>query len=50
MIGLDATLVSQFSWLLYLFGAFLISTGIKMRVMADHVPDIANNPLLKLLR
>jgi tellurite resistance protein TerC len=50
MIGLGATLVSQFSWVLYLFGAFLIATGIKMWVMADHVPDIANNPLLRFLR
>ncbi len=50
MIGLGATLVSQFSWILYLFGAFLIFTGIKMWVIADHVPDIANNPLLKFLK
>ncbi len=50
MIGLGATLVSQFSWILYLFGAFLVITGIKMWVIADHMPDIANNPLLKLLR
>ncbi|WP_050874287.1 TerC family protein [Comamonas testosteroni] len=50
MIALGATLVSQFSWLLYLFGAFLIFTGIKMWIIADHVPDIANNPLLKLLK
>ncbi|BDI03118.1 TerC family protein [Sphaerotilus microaerophilus] len=50
MIGLGATLVSQFSWVLYLFGAFLIATGIKMWVMADHVPDIANNPLLRFLK
>ena len=47
MIGLGATLVSQFSWVLYLFGAFLIFTGIKMWIIADHMPDIANNPLLK---
>ncbi|MBL0151763.1 MAG: TerC family protein [Ideonella sp.] len=50
MIGLGATLVSQFSWVLYLFGAFLIITGIKMWVIAEHVPDIANNPLLKFLK
>ena len=50
MIGLGATLVSQFSWLLYLFGAFLIFTGIKMWIIADHMPDIANNPLLKFLK
>jgi tellurite resistance protein TerC len=50
MIGLGAPLVSQFSWVLYLFGAFLIFTGIKMWIIADHMPDIANNPLLKLLK
>jgi tellurite resistance protein TerC len=50
MIGLGATLVSQFSWVLYLFGAFLIFTGIRMWIIADHMPDIANNPLLKFLK
>jgi tellurite resistance protein TerC len=50
MIGLGATLVSQFSWILYVFGVFLVITGIKMWVIADHMPDIANNPLLKFLR
>jgi len=50
MIGLGATLVSQFSWILYLFGAFLVFTGIKMWIIADHMPDIASNPLLKLLK
>lgn len=50
MIGLGAALVSQFSWVLYLFGAFLVFTGIKMWIVADHMPDIANNPLLKFLK
>jgi len=50
MIGLGAALVSQFSWILYLFGAFLVITGIKMWLIADHMPSIANNPLLKFLR
>ena len=50
MIGLGATLVSQFSWVLYIFGAFLIFTGIKMWIIADHLPDIANNPVLKYLK
>lgn len=50
MIGLGAALVSQFSWVLYLFGAFLLLTGIKMWLVADNMPDIANNPLLKFLR
>jgi tellurite resistance protein TerC len=34
MIGLGAALVTQFSWVLYLFGAFLVLTGIKMLLMA----------------
>jgi tellurite resistance protein TerC len=50
MIALGAALVSEFSWMLYLFGAFLVATGIKMWRVADHVPDIAGNPLLKFLR
>jgi tellurite resistance protein TerC len=50
MIGLGATLVSEFSWVLYLFGAFLVLTGIKMWRMVYHVPDIASNPLLKFLK
>lgn len=50
MIGLGATLVSEFSWILYVFGAFLVITGIKMWWMADHEPDIASNPLLQFLR
>jgi tellurite resistance protein TerC len=50
MIGLGAALVSRFDWVLYLFGAFLVFTGIKMWILADHVPDIAGNPLLKFLK
>ncbi|WP_440108180.1 TerC family protein [Acidovorax sp. BL-A-41-H1] len=50
MIGLGAALVSEFSWVLYLFGIFLVFTGIKMWIIADHVPDIASNPLLKFLK
>jgi tellurite resistance protein TerC len=50
MIGLGAALVTQFSWVLYIFGAFLVLTGIKMLWMADHQPDLENNFLLKLLR
>jgi tellurite resistance protein TerC len=50
MIALGAALVSQFSWVLYGFGAFLVFTGIKMWIIADHVPDIASNPLLKFLK
>ncbi|MBB4105813.1 TerC family protein [Allorhizobium borbori] len=50
MIGVGATLVAQFSWLLYIFAAFLIVTGIKMLVMKDAEPDLANNPLIRFMR
>jgi tellurite resistance protein TerC len=50
MIGLGAAIVDQFSWVLYIFGAFLILTGVKMLWMIDNMPDIGNNPLLRLMR
>lgn len=50
MILVGAWLIAQFHWVLYIFGAFLLITGIKMFVFADHEPNLANNPLLKWLR
>lgn len=43
-------LVSQFAWILYVFGAFLVITGIKMLIFAEHEPDLESNPLLRWLR
>ena len=43
-------LVQQFSWILYLFGAFLLFTGIKMLILAEQKPDLEKNPLLRWLR
>lgn len=50
MIGLGATLVEQFSWVLYIFAAFLILTGIKMWQTADKIYDVSANPVLKWVR
>jgi tellurite resistance protein TerC len=50
MIGLGATLVMHFSWVLYVFAVILILTGIKMMLAINDEPDIANNPALKLMR
>lgn len=50
MIGLGATLVAEFSWILYIFAVFLIATGVKMLIIGDKLPDIENNPILKLMR
>src|SRR5690606_35812520 len=36
MIGFGAALVTQFDWVLYIFAAFLVFTGIKMLAIADH--------------
>ena len=50
MILLGAWLIAQFSWIMYLFGAFLIITGIKMLIFADQESDLNDNVLLKFLR
>jgi tellurite resistance protein TerC len=50
MILVGAWLIAEFHWVLYVFGAFLLITGIKMFVFADHEPNLATNPLLKWLR
>ena len=50
MIGVGATLIAEFSWMLYIFAIFLIFTGIKMLVVTESDPDISKNPVLKLLR
>jgi tellurite resistance protein TerC len=50
MIGLGATIVSQFSWVLYVFAVFLILTGVKMLVFANKEYDVARNPVLAFMR
>jgi tellurite resistance protein TerC len=50
MILAGAWLIAQFHWLLYVFGAFLLLTGIKMWWAAGKEPDLESNPALKLLR
>ena len=50
MIGLGATIVAQFSWVLYVFALFLIATGVKMIIFADRKYDVAKNPVLAFMR
>ena len=50
LILAGAWLLATFHWLLYVFGAFLVITGVKMWIAAGKEPDIANNPVLKFLR
>jgi len=49
MIALGAALVQQYEWVLYIFGAFLIATGIKMLVMKEQEQDVSRNPVVKFL-
>lgn len=50
MIGLGATLVAEFSWILYIFAVFLILTGIKMLWMGEGDSDLGKNPVLRFVR
>ena len=50
MILVGGWLLAEFHWILYMFGAFLILTGVKMWWAAGKEPDLDDNPALKLLR
>jgi len=50
MIFAGAWLIAQFHWILYVFGAFLVLTGIKMIIFAEAEPELERNPLLRWLR
>jgi tellurite resistance protein TerC len=50
MIAVGAALMVKFSWIIYVFGGFLILTGIKMLVMRDTPADLGSNPLVRLFR
>ena len=50
LIGVGAFLIAQFHWVIYIFGAFLIFTGIRMAVQKDEHVDVEANGVVKLLR
>jgi len=50
MIFAGSWLITEFHWLLYVFGAFLVITGVKMVLFADHDSDLAKNPLVRWIR
>lgn len=50
MILAGAWVVREFSWVLYIFGFFLVVTGMRMLVMAEKTPDLGKNPVLKFAR
>ena len=50
MILAGAWVVREYSWVLYIFGAFLVVTGMRMLVMAEKKPDLEKNLVLKFAR
>ena len=50
MIGLGAHIITKFEWILYIFAAFMIFTGIKMFFISHQPADISKNPLLIWMR
>ncbi len=50
MIGLGATLVSEYGWILYIFAAFLIFTGIRMLMIGHEETDLSQNPVLLFMK
>jgi tellurite resistance protein TerC len=50
MIFIGAWAINKFHWILYVFGAFLVFTGVKMWWAAGQEPDLESNPALKWIR
>ena len=50
LIAAGAAIIQQFAWTLYLFGAFLVFTGIKMMFVSDEGVHPEKNPVLRLAK
>lgn len=50
VIALGSALVEQYHWVLYLFAAFLIFTGVKLLVAQESEPDLKDNAVLQFLK
>jgi len=50
LIFIGAALIAKFHWILYLFGLFLVVTGVKMLLAANQEPDLEANPMLRWMR
>ena len=50
MIALGAKLITEFAWIIYIFGAFLILTGIKMIVKREEEIHPERNPMVRLFK
>ena len=50
LIYVGALLLARFHWILYVFGLFLLLTGVKMLLFAGQEPDVGKNPVLRWMR
>jgi tellurite resistance protein TerC len=50
MIAAGAALIAEFHWIIYVFGAFLVFTGIRMAIQTEHGIDPDANPVIRLVR
>ncbi len=50
MIMAGSWVVKEYSWVLYIFGVFLLFTGIRMLFMAEHKPDLEKNLVLRFAK
>jgi tellurite resistance protein TerC len=50
MIAAGAYLIHQFHWIIYVFGAFLVFTGIRMAMQSEHELEPEHNPVIRLVR
>lgn len=50
MIAVGTALIVKFAWIIYVFGGFLIVTGIKMLLLRDQSTDLSSNPVVRLVR
>lgn len=50
LILVGAWLISRFSWVMYIFGIFLLYTGVKMVVAEEEEPDLQNNKLIRWMQ
>ena len=50
MIAAGAALIHEFHWIIYIFGAFLVFTGIRMATQTEHAIEPEANPVIRLVR
>ena len=50
LIYLGVLLIETFDWMFYVFGLFLLATGVKMLLVGGQQPDLAKNPVIRWIR